>query len=148
MGETFNMAQCLDNQMCSQYITGSSPPNEYNIKGIHLPDLKPPPVQIFSWYLDLKDGICLYSAEICIVAMLLQAFVFLVTIFDFIFSDNQGNMIRQIIKALITVVTWLYRCFCPVRYPEEIPPQSQPTVQIQLQPLLDDRHALMHVSSV
>ena len=81
--------------------------------------------------------------------MLLQAFVFMVTIFDFNFSDNQGNMIRQVIKAFITVVTWLYRCFCPVqRYPEETPPQTQPTVQIQLQPLLDDRHALTHVSFV
>ena len=55
LGETFNMAQCLDNQMCSQYITGTSPPNEYNIKGIHLPDLKPPPIHMFSWYSDLTN---------------------------------------------------------------------------------------------
>ena len=125
------MAQCLDSSQCSQYIMGILPPNEYNMNGLRLPVVEAPSLH-FPWY----------STEICILALLIHLFLFLFSAFDFVCSDNQGNSMRRLLLALVTIWKCLWKCFCPSPPDIDISPPPQPSVSIQLQPLIgnNDRY--------
>ena len=146
LGETFNMAQCLDSSQCSNYITGMFPPAEYDMNNLRLPVIESPN-QLFPWYSDFQSKIKLYSAEICILALLIHLFLFLFSIFDFLCSQNDANGIRRFLLAIVTMAKFFWKCFFPNNESNNVPhPGQTPTVNIQLQPLIgnNDRSLVLH----
>ena len=133
-GESLSMSICLGNKQCQQNIIGTQPPFDFNIETLRLPEVKAPTIDWFPWYTKLTSTIKLWSAEICITAMLFQLLIFFFTICDFVFGNNPHNQISLLLHLFMFCGTDIYRCFFPhQRHP---PPEPSPAqVNIQLQPL-------------
>ena len=137
LGESLSMSICLGNKECQQNIIGSQPPFDFNIETLRLPEVKTPTVDLFPWYTKLTSTIKLWSAEICITAMLFQLLIFFFTIIDFMFGNNPHNQISLLLRLIMFCANGIFRCFFPhQRHP---PPEPSPTqVNIQLQSLMSE----------
>ena len=129
LGETLNMNLCLGDQNCIGKIIGTSPSLEYNIENLKFPE---PKIDLFPAYTKFKSNIQIYAAEICIGTLIFQAFLFLFTFFDFLFSNNPSNQFRVCVKGIVWLFQCMFRCIVPYK---RNPPKPGNVVNIELSPL-------------
>ena len=110
-------------------IVGTSPSLEYNIENLKFPE---PKIDLFPAYTKFKSNIQIYAAEICIGTLMFQAFLFLFTFFDFLFSNNPSNQFRVCVKGIVWLFQCMFRCIVPYK---RNPPTPGNVVNIELSPL-------------
>merc|ERR1711888_38514 len=132
LGETLNMNLCLGNNKCMSKMIGTSPSLEYNIDNLKFPK---PTVDLFPAYTKFKTNLQNYAVEICLATLIFQAFLFIFTFFDFVFSNNPSNQFRVFIKGLVWLLQCLFRCLIPYK---RHPPPPANVMQIELRPQIEE----------
>ena len=113
LSEDLTYSLCLDSEHCTNTISGVAPPPNFNPASIRI--LTPDQIRdklSLGWWGKIKEFLKPHAAEICLLSLLVQFFIFIVQIVDFIFGNNEQNIIRLFLRAIIRIVVIMVRCCC------------------------------------
>ena len=121
LSEDLFTSLCLDSQHCNQLISGIRPSQSYNPTVLNIPS--PEEIQesiMKKMNLNIWDKITQwinkFAAEICLFTLAFQSLILILTLIDFVTSQNESNMLRVLIRLFSRLIIKFAQCFCKLNW--------------------------------
>lgn len=121
LSEDLFASLCLDSKHCNQLISGIRPSQSYNPAILNIPS--PEEIQESireELNLNIWDRLTLwinkFAAEICLFTLAFQSLILILTLIDFVTSQNESNMLPVLIRLFTKLIVKMAQCLCRINY--------------------------------